>query len=71
MALERGYRVQCDRCGRGHWAEYYSTPYAARAEGKRTGWQRRKVGEDYKGAVRQDICPDCIEKEAQADGKPT
>jgi len=62
MALERGYRVKCDRCG--HWAEFYASPREARAEGKRTGWQRKQVGNNNRGAVRQDICPYCIQKEA-------
>lgn len=62
MALERGYRVKCDGCGAVHWAEYYPTPYAARAEGKRTGWGRITVGRDAFGNVRADYCPQCLDK---------
>jgi len=61
MALERGYRVSCDKCGAVHFAAHELSPRAARTEAKRTGWVRSIVGGGWKGAIRRDYCPKCVE----------
>ena len=71
MAIERRYRIICDRCGGRPPTLFYDNPRRARAGAKHHGWQRRNMGEIrtredgsqwQAWGPYQDLCPICLDR---------